>query len=90
MNAEQRSLNLSNLRVLFRVYPREIAVISSFFQHKMQQISFSDWAPPRPSEGAYSAPPDTLVGLRHLVYHIGDRASQSVVKMWLQKLLSFE
>jgi len=31
MNAEQRSLNLSNLRVLFREYPREIAVVRSFF-----------------------------------------------------------
>jgi len=31
MNAEQRSLNLSNLRVFFREYSREIAVIRSFF-----------------------------------------------------------
>jgi len=30
MNAEQRSLNLSNLRVFFHEYPREIAVIRSF------------------------------------------------------------
>ena len=86
MNAEQRSLNLSNLWVFFREYPREIDVMRSFFQRKMQQISFSGWAPPGPSGGAYSAPPDTLVGLRgHLVYHIGDLASQSAVKMWFQK-----
>ena len=46
MDAEQRSLNLSNLRVFFREYPREIVVMRCFFQHKMQQISFSCRAPP--------------------------------------------
>jgi len=72
MNAEQRSLNLSNLWVFFREYPHEIPVIRSFFQHKMQQISLSGWAPPGPFGGAYSAPPDPLVGLKgHLLYHIG-------------------
>ena len=86
MNAEQRSLNLSNLLVFFREYLREIPVIRCFFQHKMQQISFSGRAPPEHSREAYSTPLDPLVGLRgHLVYHIGDLASQSAVKMWLQK-----
>jgi len=76
MNVDQ-SLNLSNLAVFFREYAREIALTRSLFQPKMHQISFSTG----PAGVAYSAPPDSLAGLRgHLVYHIYAVASQSTVK----------
>jgi len=36
----------------------------AFFQPKIHQIAFGGRALPRPTGGAYSAPPDLLAGLR--------------------------
>ena len=86
MNAEQRDLNLSNLRVFFREYPREIAVIISFFsaQNAANIVQRPGSARTRwVSLQRSPRPPSWIRG--HLVYHIGDLASQSAVKMWLQK-----
>jgi len=83
MNAEQRSLNLSNLRVFFREYPREIVVIRSFFSAQnaanIVQRARTRW-------GSLQRPPDPLVGLRG---HFGIPHRRSCFtkrgKMWLQK-----
>jgi len=49
---------MSNLRVVFREYVREIALGRKPFLAKMQQISFNGRALPGPRGGAYSTPPN--------------------------------
>ena len=53
---------------------------------ELHQNAFGGRAPPGPAAGAIQRSRRPLVGLRgHFIHHIGDLASQSAVKMWLQK-----
>jgi len=58
---------------IFGEYAHEIALIRSLLQPKMQQISFGGPAPPVPTGGAYSTPPNPIAGLRAILLREGKK-----------------